>query len=182
MAGYDYGNARLRAMKSRLLTRSELEKMAEAGNLQALVAELAKTSYRWPVEASLARVSGLECISVALHGDLESTIEKIRRFYCNRAGEMVDIVLRAYDIRNLKTILRGLSKHALPGEILFSVLPASELTPGILSELSRAADPRDAIDLLATMALPFAHPLLRLRGEWPEAGIPEMELALDQWY
>jgi len=182
MAGYDYGNARLRAMKSRLLTRSALEKMAEAGNMQVLVAELAETSYRHPVEAALARVSGLECISIALNGDLESTIQKIRRFYRDRAGEMVGIVLRAYDIKNLKAILRGLSKRALPGEILFAVLPAGELTPGILSELSRAADPRDAIDLLATMAHPFAHPLLRLRGERPEAGTPEMELVLDQWY
>jgi vacuolar-type H+-ATPase subunit C/Vma6 len=182
MAGYDYGNARLRAMKSRLLSSYELEKMAEAGNLQALIAELSKTPYRRPVEAALARVSGLECISVALHSDLESTIKKIRRFYRDRAGAMVGVVLRAYDIRNLKAILRGLSKHAQPSEILFTVLPAGELTDDILSELSRAADPRAVIDLLATMALPFALPLLRLRGERPGAGTAEMELKLDQWY
>ncbi len=182
MAGYDYGNARLRAMKSRLLFSNELERMTEAGNLQALIAELSKTPYRKPVEAALARVSGLECISVALHSDLETTMKKMFHFYSDRAGEMVRIVLHAYDIRNLKAILRGLSKHALPGEILFTVLPAGELTDDILSELSRAADPRAAIDLLATMALPFALPLLRLRGERPGAGTPEMELKLDQWY
>jgi vacuolar-type H+-ATPase subunit C/Vma6 len=182
MAGYDYGNARLRAMRSRLLSSHELEKMAEAGNLQALIAKLSKTPYRRPVEAALARVSGLECISVALHSDLESTIKKIRRFYSDRAGEMVGVLLRAYDVRNLKAILRGLSKRALPGEILFTVLPAGELTDDILAELSRAADPRAAIDLLATMALPFAPPLLRLRGERPGAETPEMELKLDQWY
>lgn len=182
MAGYDYGNARLRAMKSRLLSSHELEKMVEAGNLQALIAELSKTPYRRPVEAALARVSGLECISVALHSDLDSTMKKIRRFFRDRAGEMVSVLLRAYDVRNLKAILRGLSKHAPPGEILFTVLPAGELTDDILSELSRASDPRAAIDLLATMALPFALPLLRLRGEKPGAETPEMELKLDQWY
>jgi vacuolar-type H+-ATPase subunit C/Vma6 len=182
MAGYDYGNARLRAMKSRLLSSHELEMMAEAGNLRTLIAELSETPYRRSVEAALARVSGLECISVALQSDLEFTMKKIRRFYGDRAGEMVGVLLRAYDVRNLKAILRGLSKHALPDEILFTLLPASELTDDILSELSRAADPRAAIDLLATMALPFALPLLRLRAERPGAETPEMELKLDQWY
>jgi vacuolar-type H+-ATPase subunit C/Vma6 len=182
MSDYDYGNARLRAMKSRLLSNRELEKMVETGNLQALIAEMAKTPYREPVEAALARVSGLECISAALHSDLESTIKNIRRFYNGRAGEMVGIVLRAYDVRNLKAILRGLSKRARPDEILFTVLPAGELTDDILSELSRAADPRDAIDMLATMALPFARPLLKLRGDRPGAETPEMELKLEQWY
>lgn len=182
MAGFDYGNARLRAMKSRLLSSHELEKMAEAGSLQALIAELSKTSYRIPIEAALARVSGLECISFALHSDLEFTMAKIRSFYRDCAGEMVGVLLRAYDIKNLKAILRGLSKHAPPNEIRFSVLPAGELTDDILAELSRTADPRAAIDLLATMALPFALPLLKLRGERPGAGTPEMELKLDQWY
>lgn len=182
MSDYDYGNARLRAMKSRLLSTRDLEKLAEVGNLQALIAEMVKTPYREPVEAALARVSGLECISSALHSDLESTIKKIRRFYDGRAGEMVGVVLRAYDVRNLKAILRGLSKRARPNEILFTVLPAGELTDDILSELSRAADPRDAIDMLATMALPFARPLLKLRGDRPGAETPEMELKLDQWY
>lgn len=182
MAGFDYGNARLQAMKSRLLSTLELEKLTEAGNLQALIAELSKSSYREPVEAALARVSGLECNSSALHDDLDSTIKKIRSFYDGRAGEMVAVVLRAYDVRNLKAILRGLSKHARPDEIFFTVLPAGELTDGILSELSRAADPRDAIDMLATMALPFALPLLKLRGDRPGAETAEMELKLDQWY
>lgn len=182
MAGYDYGNARLRAMKSRLLSGNELERMAEAGTLQALIAELSKTPYRRSVETALARVSGLECISVALHNDLETTMKKIRRFYSDRAGEMMGVVLRTYDIRNLKAILRGLTKRVLPGEILFTVVPAGELTDDILSELSRAADPRAAIDLLATMALPFSLPLLRLRSERPGAETPEMELKLDQWY
>lgn len=182
MAGYDYGNARLRAMKSRLLSAQEVEEMAETENLQALIAELSKTPYRPSIEAALARVSGLECISLALHSDLVSTIKKISHFYHNRAGAMVGIVLRSYDIRNLKAILRGLSKHARPGEIRHTFLPAGELTDDILSELSRAADPRAAIDVLATTALPFAHPLLKLRGDRPGAGTPEMELKLDQWY
>jgi hypothetical protein len=46
MADYDYGNARLRVMKSRLLPRSELEVLAEAGSLDGLIAALTKTVYQ----------------------------------------------------------------------------------------------------------------------------------------
>lgn len=182
MAGYDYGNARLRAMKSRLLGRNDLEKLAGVGSLRAFIAELAKTAYQRPVETALARVSGLESIVLALHNDLEFTFQKIRGLYRDRAGEMVGLYLRAYDVRNLQAVLRGLSKNASPDEILLTLLPAGELTHEILADLSRTADPRAAIDRLATMALPFASPLLRLRAERPGAGTPEMELVLVQWY
>jgi vacuolar-type H+-ATPase subunit C/Vma6 len=159
-----------------------MERLTEAGSVEALIAELARTSYRQAVESALARYSGLECVSAALRDDLEFTLAKISRFYRGRAGEMVEIVLRAYDVRNLKAILRGLSGRAMPGEIMNSVLPVGTLSRAIMSELSQAGDPRAAIDLLATLALPFAQPLLELRGERPGASTTEMELRLDQWH
>jgi vacuolar-type H+-ATPase subunit C/Vma6 len=94
----------------------------------------------------------------------------------------VAIVLRSYDVSNLKAILRGLESRTAPAEIRDALLPVGDLAGGLLAELAQAADPRAAIDLLASMALPFAVPLLRLRGERPGASIAEMELCLDQWY
>lgn len=181
MSGYDYGNARLRAMKSRLLSRPEMEALAQAGSVRALINTLIKTAYRRAVEAALVRASDLACIAEALNRDLVETLGKVRRFYSGRAGEMVVITLRAYDIHNLKTTLRGLSKHATPDEISIALLPVGELTPPLLSRLARAPEPRAAIDLLASLRLPMAQPLLDLRAEQPGAGIFEMELALDQW-
>jgi V/A-type H+-transporting ATPase subunit C len=169
-------------MKSRLLSRRDLAGLAEAANLQGLIGGLSKTAYRKPVETALARTSGMACISIALREDLETALGKIRRFYIGQAGEMVDIVLRVYDAQNLKAILRGVSKQVSPPEILSATMPVGELTSGILAELARALDPRSVIDLLATMALPFAHPLLRLRAERPGAGILEMETALEKWH
>lgn len=181
MSAYDYGNARLRAMKSRLLSRRELESLVEVESLQGLIAALTKTAYRKSVEAALARTSGLDCISDALRNDLIGTIRKIRAFYTENAGETVAIVLRDFDVHNLKTILRGLAKNVSSGEILSTVLPAGELSYDLLIELARAPGPRAAIDLMASMSLPFAQPLLNLRAKRPGADIFEMELALDQW-
>jgi V/A-type H+-transporting ATPase subunit C len=127
-------------------------------------------------------MSGMQCIAEALRYDLINTLGKIRKFYQGEAGEMVAIALRRYDIDNLKTILRGLAKNVPAGEILSSLLPIGELGYGTLVELARAPGHRACLDLLASMGLPFALPLLKLRSERPGAGTGEMELALDRWY
>ena len=182
MSGYDYGNARLRAMKSRLLSRRELDDLVETNSPQGLIAALTKTTYRRPVEAALARTSGMDCIAEALRYDLVHTLGKVQKYFIEQAGEMVAIVLRTYDIHNLKAILRGLANNVTTSEILFTLLPIGELKDNLLAELARCPSPRAAIDLLASTGLPFTHPLLKLRVKHPGAGIPEMELALDRWF
>lgn len=182
MSDYDYGNARLRAMKSRLLPRKELETLIKIDSLQGLIAALAKTAYQKPVETALARASGMHCITEALHNDLVNTLGKISKFYQGQAREMVTLVFRTYDIYNLKAILRGLAKNVPAGEILASLLPIGELEYGILAEIARAPGPRACTDLLVSMGLPFAWPLLRLQAERPDVWTGEMELSLEQWY
>jgi len=182
MADYDYGNARLHAMKSRLLSRPELDALAEAGNLEGLIVGLTKTVYQKSVEAALTRATGMQCIDEALRNDLVNTVGKVGGFYKESAGKMVAIILRAYDIHNLKAILRGLSKNVPAGDILGALLPIGELKMSTLRDLARLNSLREAIDLLASMGLSFAWPLLNMRAEVPGADTFEMELALDKWY
>ena len=180
--GYDYGNARLRAMKSRLLTRLELEDLAESSNMEGMITALANSTYRQAIQAALVRTSGIACIEEALKQDLMHTLSRIHSFYPDRKRDLIAIALPNYDAHNLKTILRGLSRQVKPSEISRFLLPAGELTAAILTELVRSPDPRTAIDLLASMGLSIAQPLLILRAEIPGAETPEMELALDRWY
>ncbi len=182
MSDYDYGNARLRAMKSRLLSRRELEVLAGTGSVQGLIAALTKTAYQRSIEAALTRFAGLDCIDEALRSDLINTVGRIDGFYREEANRMIAFVLRTYDIDNLKAILRGLSKNAPSGEILAALLPIGALKIGVLRELACLNNPREAIDLLASQSLPFAYPLLKLRSERPGADIFDMELALERWH
>lgn len=182
MADYDYGNARLHVMKSRLLSRRDLEILADAGTLQGLIAALTKTVYQKSVEAALTRAAGMQCIDEALRNDLVNTVGKIRGFYMESAGKMVLIVLRTYDIHNLKAVLRGLSKNVPAGDILTVLLPIGELSMSTLRELAQLNNPREAIDRLASLGLSFAWPFLNVRAEIPGADTFQMELALDKWY
>lgn len=182
MTGFEYGNARLRFMKSRLLSRKELEALIETGSLQGLIAALTRTAYHKSVEAALTRWIGMECISEALHAELINTLGKIRRFYAGQPGELVAIVLRAYDIHSLKAILRGVSRDVSAAETLSSLLPAGEIAYSIWVELANLQDPRAVIDVIASQHLPFAQPLLQLRARRTTLNLFEMELALDKWH
>ncbi len=190
MADFDYANARLRAMKSRLLPRRTLEALAEAGSVHGLVMALANTAYREAVQAALARyvaeAVGMDCLSEALRGDLIATLGSARRFFGGNGapGDLAALVFRRYDVHNVKTMLRGLARHVPASEVLASTLPIGELRAADLAELARAADLGVAIDLLATWGRPLAQPLLELRagGRVPGGEVPAMELALERWH
>jgi V/A-type H+/Na+-transporting ATPase subunit C len=181
MPGFDYGNARLRTMRSRLLSRREMELLSEAGTLKGFIAGLTKTAYRKAVEAALAHASGMESISQALREDLSDTLGVVRRFYLEEAGENVALILLAYDIQNLKAVLRGLARNLSARDILSALIPIGMIEYAAFANLAHAPHPRAAVDLLATMGVPLAQPLVELRTEQPGAEVSRMELALDQW-
>jgi len=182
MTGFEYGNARLRFMKSRLLSRKELEALIESGSLQGVIAALTRTVYRRPVEAALTRWTGMECISESLHTELINTLGKIRTFYQGQPGEQLALVLLAYDIHNLKAVLRGVSRHVPAAEVLSSLLPAGEIDYSSWVELTNLQDARAMIDMIATQRWSFAQPLLQLRASRKTLNLFEMELALDKWH
>jgi V/A-type H+-transporting ATPase subunit C len=182
MSDFDYGNARLHAMKSRLLPRQTLEELAGIGSFSSLINALTKTGYQEAIEMALVQFTGMEALNRARHADLVNTIGKVRRFYQGKAADLVSWVLCRYDVDNVKTILRGLSQHVPADEILAGTIPVGQLLAADLARLIRSANPRDAIDLLATWRIPLSQSLLALRAERPGAGLFEMELALEGWY
>jgi V/A-type H+-transporting ATPase subunit C len=184
MSDFEYGNARLKAMKSRLLSRVALEELAETRHIAGLITALAETAYREAVNAALLRLSGMDCLAEALRNHLKATVRKAGCFFSGSAGELARLALGRYDLHNLKTVLRGLTSHAPPNEILANSLPVGELRAADLAELARAPSASAAIDLLATWRIAWAQPLLPARAA-ARAGATELfrlELALERWY
>jgi V/A-type H+-transporting ATPase subunit C len=181
MAGFDYGNARLRAMKSRLLTKRDVEALINSGSVRGVITVLTQTDYQRFIESALTRSIGLDCIDEALNKNLINTVKRIKNFYQDNAGDEVALVLRSYDIHNLKVILRGLTANVALSEILEATLPVGELDVAILNELASAAGSRACVDMLASMGFVYAQPLMKLRGKHPGALTSEMELELDRW-
>lgn len=196
MTDFHYGNTRLRAMKSRLLSRAALVELTaaaaypesrspeqsrrESQRVNRFLNALTETPYRTAVEAALVQYQGLACLQVALQRDLVQTGQKIRSFFSGKAALLVAASLQRYDIHNMKTILRGLAHNLSAGEILANVLPLGEFHIRELETLAAAGDMQAAIDLLVTWRTPLAQSLLA--KPLSPAGLPVLDRALEQWY
>ena len=178
MSDFDYGNARLRAMKSRLLGREVLDDLAAASTVSALLNALTRTNYRTAVERALVQFTEMAALQAALRHELVATVNRVRGFFTGKAAMYVCWLIRRYDVDNMKAVLRGVS-HQLPAaEILQATLPIGELTTADLTTLAHAEHIGSALDLLATWRLPLAPPLLNAAS----LSLVDLEMALEQWY
>ena len=154
-AGYEYANARLRAMRSRLLDRFAHERLLAAPDVTALIAGLEQTTYRAALESSLATESGLSAVLRALQIDLSATLRRIGDFY--GGGDTFaayDLQLAPFARHNVITLLRGVASHADPNRMSLALVPAPPFKEGMLAELARQTTLRGLVDLLVQWNTP----------------------------
>lgn len=182
-SGYDYGNARLRAMRSRLLGEADYHNFLGKSNIEELITALTETPYKEDLEAALTRFQGVRCVLEALRLNLIRTLEQIRTFFDGEARVLLDLLLRRWDRHNLLTILRGQSQEIAPETVLSALVPVGQLDEVLLRELARQPDLRAVIDLMTTWRLPYARALRRVQ---PRAGtlpdLDQLELAVNHFH
>lgn len=181
--GYEYGNTRLRAMRSRLLARPDYVDMMGAGSLDRMLAMLADTAYSSDVEEALVRGRGLDRLDRALRANLARSLVKMASFYEGRPREKVDLLAGRWDLRNLRALVRlsGAPLAAIdPSAIL---VPAGRLGEAELAELAAQGDVTTLVDLMVAWGIPSADSafaLLRARGDYTTEGdIWVLERAID---
>lgn len=184
MTGYEYGNTRLRAMRARLLTPSDLAGMIAAGSLDRMLAMLAETAYAPDVEAALVRSKGLRRLDEAIRSNLARTMRQMASFFDEEARDRVDLLLDRWDLHNLRALLRLPQAPLTPGNVSALLVPAGRLTDTELAELAALPDIRSRVDLMVAWDLPSpatAIALVRARVEYELHGdTTVLESALDQ--
>jgi len=181
---YEYLNARIRAMKSRLLARKELEALSSKLDIGSLIDELENTPYRQDIEDASVKYTGLACIEAALRHNLGKTFQLIHSFVKGDDAEtLINLFLNKWDVQNIKTILRGKNIHEVPEEILESLAPTGALSDATLTELIKQPDVKAVIDLLATWGIEYARPLTQHFHEYSETrDLVALEYPLDKFY
>jgi V/A-type H+/Na+-transporting ATPase subunit C len=182
---YGYINARMRGMKSRLLSHHALDDLIMKPDIESLIADLENSPYREDIIEAKGRSVGIVCIENALRQNFIKTFRKIQVFSRQEAeaGEFIGIFLHRWDVQNIKTILRGKNIHATAEEILECLVPAGELDEATLKELLRQPDVRAVIDLLATWRIRYANPLTKSFGEFIKTkDLAVLECELDRFY
>jgi len=181
--GYGYGNARLRAMRSRLLSKADYEALLTRTSIDEVITALAETGYQTDIETALLRVGGVDCIFEALRANLTRTLCKIKSFFAGPPQTLIEILLRHWDRHNLLTILRGQQQEISAERVLAAVVPVGLLDQVSLRELTRQPGLRATLDLMTTWRLPYAQPLRQVRartGTVPE--LAQLEMALNRFH
>jgi len=181
---YGYANARIRGMKSRLLTHGAMDDLIMKPDMDSLIVELEKTPYKDEIHEAGGKYSGIYCVEYALRKNFTGTFRKILGFMEDTPAERyVRIFLRRWDVQNIKTILRGKSIHTTADEIVGCLVPAGDLDDVALGELIKQPDLKAVIDLMATLRIEYAKPLTRHFKEYSgERDLIVLESALDRFY
>lgn len=178
---YGYPNARLRAMKSRLLSRSAYAELLSEATVEDVVANLVHTVYQPALEAALIKATGWECLSEGLRNHLGQTLAKITGFFGGDSQRLWKVLIGRWQVYNLKTILRGQANNIPANEILNALIPAGDLKESDFSRLVQQTSVRATVDLLATWNHPLARSLLEAMPAYAQrADLAVLELALDR--
>jgi len=181
---FNYANARIRGMKSRLLKSSDLKELAAKLDVDSVTKMLEQTPYRRELEDASVQYSGITCIEEALRRNLAKTFRLLFDMMKNEEAETcISIFLNKWDVQNIKTILRAKNIGVTSDEIFGSLAPAGALDDALLIELIKQPDVRTVIDLLASWGVEYAKPLTEHFEEYSKSSdLVVLEYALDKFY
>jgi ATP synthase A1 C subunit len=182
MALYDYGNTRLRARISRLLSTQTLESYSDLTSIDSFVSALTKTPYKESIETALTYAHGYGCVAEAMQRELKKIVTDLNRFYEGNAQENVDVIFRRMDLLNIKAILRGLSHEVHIEDVTSAFSPLGTIPNPILLQIAKSKDVSEAISRIVVYQLPVAKPLMELKARSKKLNSADIELALEKWY
>lgn len=180
-ADLSYFNARVRAMRGALLLKGDYEPLMRLDSVEALVEKLKAAEYGPFIEAAGARYpDALEALSKALLADLSESLGKLWKIAPEGARPLLKAVLSNWEVYDLKTLVRGLSRGVKREEIKAVLVPAGEFDMAALNTLLSSKDITDLIGFLETWGSPYAGVLKPGLREYQRNGrIIELELGAD---
>ncbi|MGZ4864292.1 MAG: V-type ATP synthase subunit C [Halobacteriota archaeon] len=133
---YAYSNARVHAMKVKLFPPETYTKMLVMA-LPELARFIEESEYKTEIDELAQKHSGIDLIEFATHLNLARTFVKLTEMTMGEPHDLVVEYLRRWDIREIKTILRGKFSGASEQEVAKVLVPSGELSLDFLQNLVR---------------------------------------------
>jgi V/A-type H+-transporting ATPase subunit C len=183
MPDFPYVNARVRAMRSRLLDAGRMEELLALPTLEAFTQALNTTPYGHEVQEALARYPALQAVDTALARHFYQTTRKILDFADGKVKQLIEVVLLRWDLANLRLILRGKHTGARGEALAANLLPAGSLNETALRELAEQPDVPAVVGALSALDHPFVAPLQEgMAGYLETKDLFALELRLERFY
>ena len=151
--GYDYGNARVRAMWGRLLDRPAYDRMLGL-DAERMLELLAAGEHGPDVRYALGRARGVSAIHMAVRRNLSRSLIAVRSFYGGDAGLAVNVVLSRWDVANVVALLRAQAVEADVDDAVSMVVAAGTIDEAAAREIAGQPGLRAAAGLLAAWSVP----------------------------
>ena len=183
MPDFPYVNARVRAMRSRLMPPGQLEELLGAPTMDGFMQGLSSTPYSFDLQEALLRYEGLRAVDEALAQSLSRTTRTILGFADGRARDLISLVLLRWDLANLRVIVRGKHAGRPTDDIVQALLPAGTLSAVVLKEMAGYSDVTALAGTLESLDHPLAGPLAQSVAAYAKTkDVMELELHLDRGY
>lgn len=170
---YSYIVARVRVMKSKLIPKQMYPKFINM-EIPEITRFIEESEYKKDVDELSKKYSGTDLFEHALNQNLALTYRKLIDISQNEANFLITEYLRAWDIWNIKTIIRGKFSGATEEEILEDIVSAGELRYSDITKIVKI----DTIDgVIASFA---GTPYYSALQEYKD--LAEMENNLDKIY
>jgi V/A-type H+/Na+-transporting ATPase subunit C len=184
LSDYGYVNARVRGMRSHLLTKDFFMRLVEAPDYDAIPSIMDQTIYRREVnEAVVVRPENPD-YDRALSLNLIASFRKIHDALGGEGHRLVTVLLSKYDLLNVKTVLRGKRGNATSAEITNLMVPVGSIRMETLEKMAQQREVRDVITYMAAQQVPYARPLVTAYPAYQkkDLDLSVLELALDKYH
>ncbi len=131
-----YINARVRGMKSALLSRNELEAMLDGGRIDQIGEALLKSPYEVELAEALSRYQGADAIEDAVSRNLVVTFGKLRSMCREETAQLAEIFIGRWDLIAVKALLRNRHHGVSPDTAAHSLVPSPSMPQAVQKELA----------------------------------------------
>jgi len=156
---YVFSTARIRAKESKLIQGDKLEDLITADSLTEVFSYLETTEYARYMQDLM--LTGSEAVERTLLSQMADTYVEVAAMVPNKVQSTFAVLAQVWDVRNIKTVLRGVQEGIPSDDIRAHLLPVGELDQKKLydmAELNTVADVVSALEETRYAALVEALP------------------------
>ncbi|MFA6328212.1 MAG: V-type ATPase subunit [Candidatus Micrarchaeia archaeon] len=145
---YGYSNARVRAMRTHLLTRRQADDLLRVNTNAAVIEYLSRTAYRNDFSGMPHTATDEERVELGVSRNFARTAQKLLKITPSAGRGMVAAFLNRYDIHNIKAMLLSKKLGRTKEEAQALLVPAGSITQKELSAMLSAKNADDTYAVL----------------------------------
>jgi V/A-type H+-transporting ATPase subunit C len=175
---YAYSNARVRAMRTLLLSRAQVAELVDVEGASSVVELLERTPYKDDLVSLSLKFKGPELVELALAKNFARTAQKLVRITPEQDRPVVEAMLKRWDVHNIRTVLMAKYLGKPAAELEAFVVPAGRLQQ---KEIKAMAD-ADGLEAAVAAIGATEYGSVLKRALKQNKTIHEMLAELDRYY